>query len=134
MNANELRIGNLIGLHKEAIYSVVSISDEFLDLYGVSENVKYHDFKNVLIDEDMRPIPLTEEWLLKFGFEITKSELHNLKQIYNGYISFNTYINFNGEESYLWLRYYQNGTTPKLKYVHQLQNLYFALTGKELPI
>ena len=70
----------------------------------------------------MKPIPLTEEWLLKFGFE--RSGLYNVKDevyVYDEYGLTDT-----------GFEYRFNYTQIKLKYVHQLQNLYFALTGEEL--
>ena len=70
--------------------------------------------------DDYKPIPLTEEWLLKFGFE---------------------YNDLNGDSG-LWKippfqiygKYNQFIYDYRLdvNYVHQLQNLYFALTGEEL--
>ena len=70
--------------------------------------------------EDYEPIPLTEEWLLKFGFEYSDlngdSGLWKIPpfQIYGKYNQF--------------LYDYR----LDVNYVHQLQNLYFALTGEEL--
>jgi hypothetical protein len=71
------------------------------------------------------PIRLTEKWLLKFGFEwkqikdVSSYTLSKL-EIYQ-YSSNNNKIFFE----------YSDGEV-ELKYVHQLQNLYFALTGNEL--
>ena len=111
MKANELRIGNLVYLtDKDKVW-------EILDGHEIDE-----------CDDNplVQPIPLTEEWLLKFGFEKTMSWTYvkdlvgNLKLVYylgeKGWsIGFKSYSDF-----------------PNLKYVHQLQNLYFALTGEEL--
>ena len=76
--------------------------------------------------EHLNPIPLTEEWLLKFGFEYEHDHnsdtfifyKENVKIIFNN-ISFD----FVFDKSEI-----------ELKYVHQLQNLFFALTNKELEI
>lgn len=87
---------------------------------------------------DFQPIPLTEDWLIKFGFEIIDKfeESSNIKATH--------------KESTLELDYNINGfwvmTTSictgvghglrngRCEYVHQLQNLIHALTGKELEI
>lgn len=77
------------------------------------------------------PIPLTEEWLVKFGFEKNGDWVQ---------------LNFSPR---MGIRYY-NGNSAEcdiiqddnyiafksghIKHVHQLQNLYFALTQKELEI
>jgi hypothetical protein len=72
-------------------------------------------------------IPLTEEWLVKFGFKLPA-------------------YSWIGDKFHLseWDRYPLNWcvamnknnaiVVSKLKYVHQLQNLYFALTGEELEL
>ena len=65
------------------------------------------------------PIPLTEEWLIKFGF-IKVWNNYRLKPL--GYLIDNRLITVGSN----YLRH--------IKYVHQLQNLYFALTGEELQL
>ena len=112
MKASELRIGNYIFLTKDVnkSYVITKTSGAIID---------YIECESVL----SKPILLTEEWLLKFGFEkgslIYKNDSFNL----------NGEIVFKGENSF---RYF--GLETKIKYVHQLQNLYFALTGYELTI
>jgi len=69
----------------------------------------------------VEPIPLTEEWLVKFGFK--RSSTPN--QLTLGRFSY--------ELSYSDL-YYGLSRMGKCKYLHQLQNLYFALTQEELEI
>lgn len=75
-----------------------------------------------------KPIPLTEKWLLKMGFEseigadclFLKIEMSDVKIRFD---KFGIRIGF--------AHYYR---TPYVKYVHQLQNLYYALTNEELKI
>jgi hypothetical protein len=73
---------------------------------------------------DIEPVPLTEEWLLKCGYVFT-----NIYQGFNQYRNGSVLelsITPNGFElffNYKWI---------KIKYVHQLQNLYFLLTENEL--
>ena len=65
------------------------------------------------------PIPLTEEWLVKFGIiEANESHVKRIKI----------------ETDFGELMFYIDNRLPQLKYVHQLQNLYFALTNTELTI
>jgi hypothetical protein len=73
MKANELRIGNLF---KFGVFIRVAKASDIADLEFIDKLDKKHS--------PYKPIPLTKEWLVKFGF--------------------------------------------------QLQNLYFALAGKELTI
>ena len=86
--------------------------------------VHYNAFDGVVCSSDIfdidkgtikaKPIPLTEEWLKRFNwnppkdigvsFSLTTDEIH--------FVAGNYY--------------------KKIEHVHQLQNLYFALTGEEL--
>ncbi len=75
------------------------------------------------VDCAVQPIPLTEEWLVKFGFKKQKrSEWFSKK----GFVVriFNNTLPVKIQGKHL----------VTLGYVHQLQNLYYALTGKELTI
>ena len=113
MKANELRIGNrllIVGsLREECI--IRTISDT---LIGYETETR----KGGCRIEWLQPIPLTEEWLLKFGYELSQGHY-----IISGHL--------------IWkcndlLMCDKNGIV--LKHVHQLQNLYFSLTGCELEI
>jgi len=70
---------------------------------------------------DWKPLPITKEILLRGGFK--ECELGGLSIETDEYehIEFNSVL-------FCWV----NGTKKPIKYVHQLQNLYFALTQKEL--
>ena len=91
-----------------------------------------------------KPIPLTEEWLLKFGFT-------EEKQYYSSILSFfwldahkslensEFYIFFDTEVKSIGLHSMENENNISkyfynIKFVHQLQNLYFALTGTHLKL
>jgi hypothetical protein len=115
---NELRIGNWIQDGNE--FEQITI-DHLNCLY--SGRCEYD------------PIPLTEEWLLKFGFEYKVEELGvRFYEIQIGIsfisLSIEGHFNINSGESY----WYMDRDFKAPKYVHQLQNLYFALTGEELTI
>lgn len=80
-------------------------------------------------DAIVLPIPITPEWLERFGFEcVYKSAMHS------------TYFN-NCMSYYFWNKPWNkpnqqyaefNAAIIHCKYIHQIQNLYFALTGEEL--
>jgi len=121
MKENELRIGS-------TYHSVKFNQPVKLTAYDISELVRRSDGANIshYIDEIMKPIPLTEEWLGKVG-------------IYNKYkkefgISFDRYDLFIDLSNRIFLRYDDNQIIQlkSIKYVHELQNIYFALAGKEL--
>ena len=110
MKANELRIGNWFIPFIEDGAELGPRPIRAMEFLALSENPHWGN-----------PIPLTEEWLLKFGFESNpyqdryeKDPIHIECAIIEG-------------ETYLWIE-----NIPHIKYVHQLQNLYFALTGEEL--
>lgn len=126
IEATELRIGNWvmssIGPHRLVPYDIVSI-------IGGEVSVK--------------PIPLTEEILLNCGFEkiehevqyqiliCDETETENIKILIldscdkEGYFADIHEIIYRGS-------YTMN--ISKVKYLHQLQNLIYALTQKELTI
>lgn len=86
---------------------------------------------HIMGDEDyFKPIPLTPEILKKCGFEVLQADGTMNKTIaYNGYLAISTYTD---DCKYWKIKNYYAGTNAKIKYLHQLQNLYYALTDKEL--
>ena len=121
MKSNEFRLGNLVNFVERVI--VVSQPD--------IENMVRMEFAEGVISELYQPILLTEEWLLRFGFERTYNSQFRLKyDLPCDFIGFD--ISKTEEKSMEGFRYF--GHYIKIKYVHQLQNLYFALTGQELII
>ena len=74
-------------------------------------------------DEKFKPIPITDEWLVKVGFESNNSS-SNFLTYYNERYDYRIEIHQDGDVWFDELR--------KIQYVHQLQNLYFTLTGQEL--
>lgn len=116
LSATELRIGNLVGIASSLNFSigkVTLISNNRILLENKISN-KSHKFI---------PIQLTEEWLLKFGLLKTRE----------GSFLLGSYELINYENSYRVLLP-KNGILSTIKYVHQLQNLYFSFTGEELII
>ncbi len=77
----------------------------------------------------LQPIPLTEEWLLKFGFNKEPDKSFTKRDIaifLDKRFSSNLFMQEN-QGDFTWFSY-----ECKIEYVHQVQNLYFALTGEEL--
>lgn len=77
------------------------------------------------------PINLTEEWLLKFGFKKART----FDELNRWFIGINP-VTKDWLFDLVWLDnatypFYKNGH-HQIQYVHQLQNLFFALTGTEL--
>lgn len=123
MKASELRIGNYVAdIWNPDIPRQVQSLAKNLCIYGPLR-CKY---------DKLLPIHLTEDWLLKFGFEKGVGEYSiEWRNYYSNGNPHGICIEFvNGEF------YYSAGEgiefSIKYKYVHQLQNLYYALTGEEL--
>lgn len=123
MEAKELRIGNWINVTFSSI-----VKQQVVDCMCDSVNTKCHES---LPFDFIEPIPLTEEWLLKFGFE--KLEL-SISEYVLSYIFNDFEIGYLKKRNVYMLRWYQGHNLKEIEYVHQLQNLYFALTGEELQI
>ena len=147
MKASELRIGNYVTIDNNENWEeikhipmvVISIKYKEEGNYSISvdmafeEDLFYNGFSQY--ERFIEPIPLTEEWLLKFGF---KNDIENnwfkitigseaipiLVRIWNEKkIQVYYHWNFQGMNH---IGYVEN--------IHQLQNLVFALTNKELTI
>ena len=112
MKANELRIGNYV--HRQSGKMVVN-RDE---VYKI-ENV------NLQSANKYEPISITKEWLQKLGFEGHGGELKK------GRFTYLVQQRFLVVEGY---EYDYNGITCHPEYIHELQNIIFALTGEELSI
>ena len=133
IKANELRIGNLVGKNNYGIsdnpVSVSHIEVENIGIGGVNSEYSYGHFSPKYVLEELSPIPLAEEWLLKFGFakgyKYTSLETAEFDLDYDC-LKNELYISFGDSPFHTEL--------PHIKHVHQLQNLYFALTGEELTI
>lgn len=122
MKANELRIGNLVlaDLHEEKEILVESICSINNDVFNSTNGE--------IPFSSLKPIPLTEEWLLKFGFEKVRYEKYSHEKLNK--LRAYPHVMTNGFGIYLMGSY----SFPHIKHVHQLQNLYFALTGEEVTI
>ena len=72
-----------------------------------------------------KPIPLTEQWLKDFGFK----QEHNWFVKYEGKFQFQISISDKGIQVEI---HHFGFITVDIEYVHELQNLYFVLTNKEL--
>lgn len=132
IEANELRIGNWVNVPECGINAQV-------DIIGVKKACIDNSKIDLYIEdpsfflESLNTIPLTEEILLKCGFEKQSSQYYikendnaNLLLFYSA--GHNTYYYFADVERR------QYNSTLAILHLHQLQNLYFALTRIELEI
>lgn len=123
IKANELRIGNHI-LHDGAPVTVLQIEGRWVKVKQYISEERY----DVELD-DTAPIPLTPEILEKCGFE--------RKTDYAVGIGLFDYYQVNGfslnwiDQSKCWV-VFSGVNRITIKNLHQLTNLYYALTGEEL--
>jgi hypothetical protein len=136
IDPRELRIGNLLN-HKGEWYPFQRV--QTVEYRPIPTNYEYFEPIEPMAEFSINDvpamhfegIPLTEEWLLKFGFGKHHSKIEKdwftlgdfILGQYDGKLIPSVY----GESG---LEGYGEG----IQFVHQLQNLYFALTGKELEL
>lgn len=117
MKASELRIGNYV--KRKSSNTPLRIENFVMDSVHFNRSKKPY-FSKV---SNIEPIPLTEDWLLMFGFDYLDS------------LSMYEKNGFGFKKSDINTIHYDYGLCSlSIKYVHQLQNLYFALTGDELEL
>lgn len=125
MREQELRIGNwIIDCFDKRNGEEIQVDLDFLQAIN--------NFYRSNSPYPMKPIPLTEEWLLKFGFKEDNrfSGLRVLSlELEEAYVKI---VYFNNR--YITIEIDGNRALTEIKYVHQLQNLVFSIDGKELVI
>lgn len=149
MEANELRIGNIVKVNnpmywpklKDVPVTVVGITQKYFEdknrmsisVNPISSERALHCGTVHQFDHYVEPIPLTEEILTKCGFE----KAFNIGTS-NGYYWASKLIDLTEDyELSTSDRYYDSmpvSGSMKFSFLHQLQNLYFALTGTELEV
>lgn len=119
MKATELRIGNWV--YQSSLYGNAQCSA--YEIYNFDRMQKCGFGADYY--KHWEPIPITPEIFEKAGF------LNN-----NGYFSHQklgpTFLQQGAD--WFFVKTMGGGKLTTIKYVHQLQNLYFALTGEELKI
>lgn len=137
-DTTELRIGNYVTRNDpKLIYITCKDEEERIDV-DIIDGIPYKTKVSLFNDGNYNsasyfmdveigtvlPIPITEEWLLKFGFkEYSLTPDCYFTDIFDSIYKTN--------EGFFYSNYEPSGKI-KIDFVHQLQNLYFALTGKEL--
>jgi hypothetical protein len=129
INPFELRLGNFVS---DGHYGFMKIS--LIDDRGWATLLPIGAVTNSPRVEltELNPIPLTEEWLTKFGFEKDKRSADYVQVYYFGEnpVTNDWMISLKNTGKGFFYR----NSHFSVNYVHQLQNLYFALTKEELTI
>ncbi len=125
MKASEFRIGNLAQTI-QGVYKIESVNENEVFICPFLTNESF-----VVSIEALNPIPLTEEWLLKLGAKKFAGKIYLSITNLKAELHFDVYVDvivstLHSDFCELIL--------DEIKYVHQLQNLYFALTNQELTL
>jgi len=127
ITVRDLRIGNYIKIYGDKFHF-----QEVLQINRGSIGIEDDEFECVEINE-VNPIPITEKWLTSLGFKFVIRNMYMLRL--NNEIQLQFYEN---QDEFIVIAIGQYDSAlihtdlKKIKYIHQLQNLYFALTGEEL--
>lgn len=139
LTPQELRIGNYITsdrqYFKEPVIGVVYQVSNAGICFEYNEQGEMRGVSNPL--KHIHPIQLTKEWLEKFGFENHSPGLYRIKIHPDQARYLETMLpskqfwdftiiiehNYTPDDTEVWIR--------ALHYVHELQNLLYALTGEE---
>jgi hypothetical protein len=132
INEKELRIGNQYSTIRN--YEIVVKGFDTLNKFIIIDPI-YLDpeistgSEDSVIFEDLNPIELSEQKLLQMGFMKEKVIFINVSS------DKGAKLRWDESKSHLVLEDCEEGVIGQpLRYVHQLQNIYYLLTGKELPL
>ena len=123
MKNTQLRRGNKV-LHNGIEKTIDCISPGYVIL--LEDRKGTDDFGQWVNLDEVEFIPLTEEWLIeKMKFHKQNNQIYSigLKLFISWWNTNSIEIDINGEVLII-----------NCKYVHELQNIYFALTGEELEL
>lgn len=130
MESCQYRIGNIVN-NKDSLCRIISITG--------NKSIAAHFDENDKRCHNFFPQPLTPGILLDFGFRRDDhswgSEYYLVRNEYEVYFSVEHWKDQDQDSA--WNNYWYVKQTIKpfdLKFVHQLQNIYFALTGQELEL
>ena len=125
LSEKDLRIGNLVKWYDVSkVLELHSEKNKFDNVYiECEESFEWTEYNK------LEPIPLTEEWLLKFGFFII--EINGKFEATLPNFRYNIYWN-KYTDGFLFC----DGETVLINfnYVHELQNLVFVLGQRELTV
>lgn len=130
IDIKDLRRGNIVE-HQ-------TINAEVFDIFGKSIRLSFFAQKNEPVPADnhveainIYPVTLTAEWLMKFGYysdtEFPGTDVETVPFYTNGSPLILNYYDFSPSWQGI-----QMDLDFKLEFVHQFQNLYHSLTGKDI--
>lgn len=127
LTAKELRIGNLL--------SPLRVLDpENIPLMGYHICAGHMSYSDERLNEDWEPIKLTIERLERCGFSLTKGFFKDGPYYGHRHGTAEIILYYHSDYPEPVFSLYEYPVKVFIEYLHQLQNLFFALTGEELQI
>lgn len=134
MEAKNLRIGNLIGIKETALHAdgcntenayfeIEELKKDVVQFKGYHAGEYYKDLKGIKLNEGMLSLygfKRSSERLIYIPIPQIKSEIHFEKHAYGNVITLQSNVGM----------FIPND----IDYLHELQNLFFAITGQELEL
>lgn len=134
LKCTDLRIGNYVNIEGDVV--------KVKEIYEKSIYYANGEYESYAIEDFIHPIELTEEVLVKVGFEDRK-EYFNYSRVFgdDGDYCDSIYIYYCPRLNHFKFTHFivenldiQTMDLYNIKYLHQLQNIYYCLTGEELNI
>ena len=139
MEAKDIRIGNIVKLisHSGIKGIINEIGTHYNRPYIRCKDVHNGIYLNHEGRELVEGIPLSENWLIRFGFK--KQMLSDNSGYYytlelNNNKSCDLAISSGDKNGFVEATLFPYDDFFRYKYVHELQNLVFSITGKELEL
>lgn len=138
MKTNELRLGNLVMCNNQ-IVKVTGLHSDIFECHSLDDKSWMWNIKI----KNAHPIELTEEVLVKVGFEKNKYDWwehfpdreNEISILMTDNYTTIEYANlFHCPEDVTEVNYNSRLEFPRRIYIHELQNAYYCLTGQELNI
>ena len=121
MEVKELRIGNIVCYNGEVV-KVEQVTKHEIG-YHTKPNETRMNYARLC---EIEPIPITDELLLKNGFEqcdyMFKTLFIEMYEVGNGW-----HLHIDNDK-------FETAIALTIKYLHQMQNAYYLVAGKELEI
>ena len=118
MKVSELRLGNLV-IYEQTTHFITLVDRlDFIETRWLNQHIDESDYRCSI--GTIKPIPITEEWLIKFRFKKRNDRLFTLN-----------YFEIHMVNELLYFKSYK---LIHLYFIHQLQNIYFISEGVELEL
>lgn len=122
MDAHELRIGNIVG-HKDGSWFVVTEDQFKAPKFWESFHGSYQG------------VPINEYWASSLGLQVKLSSFVTYVEDSQGQSNeFNLLNSVDENNREIWIVQYNEQPLKRVQYVHQIQNLFFAISDYELTL